>query len=433
MLSVDSIVLLLYDHYLEHRNVAIDARSVTPHSIFFALRGKRLDGHAFVQQALHQGASYAVIDDARYKRDLRCVLVDDVLHTLQRLASYHRQQCDIPIVAITGSSGKTTTKELTQAVLKSSYVTTATQGNLNNHIGVPLTLLSIGDQTEIGVLEMGANHIGEIAQLCEIARPTHGLITNIGRVHIEGFGSLEGVLQGKRELYDYVAVHNGVIFMNTEDVMLQRIASQFAQPITYPQEEDFYHSKFIKADPWVVYRSENNQIVRTQLLGEYHFYNIASALCIGKYFRVDTTSANMAIQGYRPTNNRSQVITKGSNTILLDAYNANLFSTKASIRALRSMPGAHKVLILGEMAELGAESEANHQALGEFTAQSAYKAVLLCGPGMKAAKAKNPNASHFMHKEALAAYLTQHKFQHTDFLIKGSRFLALETLVACIH
>jgi UDP-N-acetylmuramoyl-tripeptide--D-alanyl-D-alanine ligase len=432
MSRIDSIDYL-YKIYLVHRNVAIDSRNVAPHALFFALRGPLFDGNAFAAQALERGASYAVIDDARYKKDARYILVDHVLTALQRLASHHRNQLKIPIIGITGSSGKTTTKELIQAVLRSCYVVTATQGNFNNHIGVPLTILAIDAKTEIGVVEMGANHVGEITQLCAIARPTHGLITNIGHVHIEGFGSFEGVVRGKSELYDYLHRHNGVVFTNSTDPILSGISKHPAPLITYPQKQDFYHCKLVQEIPFVVYQSENGQVITSQLLGHYHFYNIAAALCVAKYFQLDETEANQAIQNYQPGNNRSQIIKKGSNTILLDAYNANLESVKGAIQALYVMPAPHKVLILGDMSELGEETEEAHRALGRFTAQATYKAVLLCGPHMALAKETNPSSLHFHQKEDLGAYLKQQAFENTAFLVKGSRFLQLETLVTFIH
>lgn len=422
-------VAQLYQHYLACCSVTTDSRQVTPQAIFFALKGPHFDGHVFAEQALAEGASYVVIDDAKYKKDARYILVDNVLLALHKLANHHRRQLKIPIIGITGSSGKTTTKELMQVALRSRYVIKATQGNLNNHIGVPLTVLSMDDQTEIGIVEMGANHIGEIAQLCAIAMPTHGLITNIDHVHIEGFGSFEGVMKGKGELYDYLHQHHGVVFVNTTDPVLSSMAEPFAQPITYPQQQDSYHCHLVNENPEVVYQSENGQEIRSQLLGRYHFNNIAAALCVAKYFQVDESLANTAIQSYQPSNNRSQIIKKGGNTILLDAYNANLASMKGAIQALHLIPSIHKILILGDMAELGEEAVAAHRALGRFTAQAAYRAILLCGPQMMAAQEANPDALYFREKKDLVAYLGQQKYEDTAFLIKGSRFLQLETLV----
>ena len=425
----NDIILSLYERYLVHRSVTTDSRHVPLHAIFFALQGANFDGNAFAAQALEQGAAYAVIDNAQYKKDDRYILVDNVLETLQRLAQHHRKQLNIPVIGITGSSGKTTTKELIQAVLSCRYAATATKGNLNNHIGVPLTVLAIDDSVEIAIVEMGANHVGEIAQLCEIAMPTHGLITNIGHVHIEGFGSFEGVIKGKSELYDYLHQHQGAVFVNSTDPVLKKASNHLSQPITYPEKEDFYHCQLVEESPSIVYQSENEEVITSHLLGTYHFYNIATALCVAKYFEVDETKANEAIQNYRPDNNRSQLFRKGSNTILLDAYNANLDSMKGAIEALQRIPSTHKVLILGEMAELGQETESAHEEIGYFTAQKTYKAVLLCGPHMIAAKAANPDALYFPQKEDLLAFLEKQKFENTALLIKGSRFLELETVV----
>ena len=426
------IILSLYERYLVHRSITTDSRRVPPQAIFFALQGANFDGNAFAEQALEQGAAYAVIDNAQYKKDDRYILVDNVLEALQQLAKHHRRQLNIPVIGITGSSGKTTTKELIQAVLSCRYVTTATKGNLNNHIGVPLTVLAIDDSVEMAIVEMGANHVGEIAQLCEIAMPTHGLITNIGHVHIEGFGSFEGVIKGKSELYNYLHQHQGVVFVNSTDPVLKKASKHLNQPITYPQQEDFYHCQLVEESPSVVYRSENEEVTTSHLLGKYHFYNIATALCVAKYFEVDETKANEAIQNYQPDNNRSQLVKRGSNTILLDAYNANLDSMKGAIEALQRIPSAHKVLILGEMAELGEEAQAAHQEIGHFTTQAIYKAVLLCGSHMMAAKAANPNALYFPEKEDLLNFLGKQKFENTAFLIKGSRSLALETVLEFI-
>ena len=431
-MDAGDIVSLLYERYLVHRSVTTDSRYVPPNSIFFALKGVSFDGNVFAEQALERGAVYAVIDNVQYKKDHRYILVDDVLETLQKLARHHRRQLRIPIIGITGSSGKTTTKELLHAVLSCRYLTVATKGNLNNHIGVPLTLLAIDEQAELAIVEMGANHVGEIAQLCEIAMPTHGLITNVGHVHIEGFGSFEGVVRGKSELYDYLHQHKGVVFTNSLDPILKPLSKRLPQVITYPQQGDFYQCKFVEENPYVVFQSENGQGVTSQLLGQYHFFNIAAALCVAKYFEVNEVKANAAIQNYRPNNNRSQLIKKGSNTILLDAYNANLASTKGAIRALGLLSARHKVLILGDMVELGEETEAAHQELGRFTTQAVYKAVLLCGFHMVAAKEANPDALYFPTKEDLLTFLKQQKFEDTAFLVKGARSLALETLVEAI-
>ena len=429
MLHLADVLPKLYEHYLAYRNVVIDSRLVTPQAIFFALRGSRSDGHDFAEQALERGASFAVIDDGRYRQDDRYILVEDVLVALQQLARWHRTRLRIPVVSITGSSGKTTTKELIQAVLSCRYTAKATQGNLNNHIGVPLTLLSIDKAVEVAVVEMGANHVGEIAELCSIAMPTHGLITNVRRVHLEGFGSLEGVRQGKGELYDYLLQHNGKVFVNAADPLVCAMGERFEEPMYYPRSQDYYHCELVAADPFVSYKSELGEVVTSNLLGEHQFENVAAALCVAKCFGVDETEANKAISSYVPSNNRSQIVKKGSNLIVLDAYNSNLDSVRGAIQALNLLPSDHKVLVLGDMAELGEESEEAHRTIGYLTMQAPYKAVLLCGPKMIVAKAVNPDALHFPQKEDLLAYFEKQSFERTAFLIKGCRLLHLETLI----
>ncbi|MEM7055367.1 MAG: UDP-N-acetylmuramoyl-tripeptide--D-alanyl-D-alanine ligase [Bacteroidota bacterium] len=434
MVDTSDVIKALYKQYLLYPSISTDSRSVTLNAIFFALKGPNFDGNAFAAQALAKGAACAVIDDIQYKQDERYILVDDVLKALQELASFHRKQLKIPIIAITGSNGKTTTKELTQAVLSQQYKSYATQGNLNNHIGVPCSLLAMNQSVEIAVIEMGASHIGDIAQLCAIAMPTHGLITSIGHAHLEGFGSLEGVIKGKSELYDYLLRHSGQVFINSTDPILSNIGKRLDAPIYYyPQRQGFYHCELVKEDPYVVYKSNNGQIVSTQLLGKHHFNNIAAALCIAKYFRVDESSANQAIQAYQPYSNRSQVIKKGSNIILLDSYNANPESVKGAIRAFQLIQATHKVLILGNMSELGEDSLRFHQELVELTTQGAYQEIILCGPHLEAAQANNSKALFFKQKSDLEAYLKHINFENTAILIKGSRILQLETLVELIN
>ena len=432
-MSTTEAILLLYDRYLVHKSITTDSRNITPSTIFFALKGARFDGNAFAEQALEKGASYAVIDNIQYKKNDRYIYVNNVLLVLQKLAKYHRNRLKIPFIGITGSSGKTTTKELLQTVLRSRYITSVTKGNLNNHIGVPLTVLGTDEETEIAIVEMGANHVGEIAQLCEIAMPTHGLITNVSNVHIEGFGSLKGVMKGKGELYNYLYQNKGTVFVNSTDPILCNMSKHFSKAITYPQQQNFYHCKFVNESPTVVYQSNNGQTITSHLLGRYHFSNIAAALCVANYFKVDAKSANEAIQNYKPSNNRSQLIEKKKNTILLDAYNANLESTKGAIRSLHLIHSTYKGLILGDMAELGKESIKAHRELGHFISQEVYKVVLLCGPRMITVKKINPSALYFSKKVSLINYLKQRQFRDTAFLIKGSRFLQLETLLQYIN
>ena len=284
----------LYLFYKESGKVSTDTRMIAKGAIFFALKGERYNANEFAGDALAKGASYAVVDEGRYAVDNRYILVDNVLETLQNLAQYHRSQLKIPVIGLTGSNGKTTSKELLNAVLSTSFKTLATQGNFNNHIGVPLSLLAIDETIEIVVIEMGANHVGEIAALCSIANPTHGFITNIGKAHIGTFGGFDNIIRGKSELYMHLIEHNGVVFINSKNHILANMAKRFKAPILYPSKGDYYHCEMVDADPFVKIRTEEGAEIQTQLIGKYNFENIATALCIGKYFGVDSGKANKA-------------------------------------------------------------------------------------------------------------------------------------------
>lgn len=418
----------LYELYKQCQQVSTDSRANQDQSLFFALNGPNFKGAKFAQQAIDKGAYYAIVDDEAYVAD-RTFLVDDTLQALQDLARHHRQQLNIPIIGITGSNGKTTTKELTNAVLSQQYNTLYTRGNLNNHIGVPLTVLSIRPEHEIAIVEMGANHINEIAQLCSIALPTHGLITNIGKAHLEGFGSFEGVARAKSELYLHLDQHGGTVFVNSQNEHLMRMARRIQNKITYPTATDFFHAEFLEASPFVVYQSENGEQVQTQIIGEYNFENIAAASCVGKFFNVPMEKINQAIAAYTPANNRSQVVQKGSNTVLLDAYNANPSSMAASVTNFAKAKAAKKVVILGDMFELGPDSAEEHRKLGDLLAGLNFNEVLLCGQEMLAAAQPYPQFKYFETKAALTSWLQQHPLQDTHLLIKGSRGMGLESLL----
>ena len=418
----------LYELYQQCEHVSTDSRADQHQSLFFALNGPNFKGAGFAQQALAKGARYAVVDDDAYACD-NCFVVTDTLQALQDLALYHRQQLNIPIIGITGSNGKTTTKELTNAVLSQKYKTLYTQGNLNNHIGVPLTVLSIRPEHEIAIVEMGANHINEIAQLCSIALPTHGLITNIGKAHLEGFGSFEGVARAKSELYLHLDQHGGTVFINTSNEHLMRMARRIENKITYPGTNDYFHAEFLEASPYVIYKSENGEQVQTQIIGEYNFENIAAASCVGKFFQVPIESINQAIAAYAPANNRSQVVQKGSNTILLDAYNANPSSMAASVTNFAKAKANNKVVILGDMFELGDDSAEEHRKLGDLCASLKFDKVILCGQEMQAAAENHPTFEYFNNKETLINWFRQHPIQDTHLLIKGSRGMSLESLL----
>jgi UDP-N-acetylmuramoyl-tripeptide--D-alanyl-D-alanine ligase len=419
----------LYSKFLMSGKVSTDTRQITPGSIFFALKGDRFNANEFAAQALEKGASFAVIDDAAYRVDDRCIVVENVLETLQKLARHHRDQLKIPVVGLTGSNGKTTSKELVSVVLSKKYKTYATKGNLNNHIGVPLTILSIDASYEMAVVEMGANHLGEIALLCSIANPTHGFITNIGKAHIGTFGGYENIIRAKSELFQHLIATNGTVFINSQNPILSNMAKRFASPILYPAKGDYYHCELIGADPFVKLKAENDEEITTNLIGTYNFENMAAALCIGKFFDVESTQANQAIAEYIPSNMRSQIVKKGTNTIILDAYNANPSSMQAAIENIAAMKIARKVVILGDMFELEEEAEKEHRSLGKLIREKGLKEVYFCGNLIKTALEEIPQAKHFTTKDALMEQLKKDNLSDATILVKASRGIGLETIV----
>jgi len=420
---------LLYQHYKQSGKVSTDTRQITAGSIFFALKGEKFNANEFAAEALSKGAALAVIDEPQYRLDDRFFLVDDVLAALQQLARMHRDHLNIPVVGLTGSNGKTTSKELVAAVLSRKFRTFATKGNLNNHIGVPLTLLSIDSSYEIAVVEMGANHLGEIALLSSIANPTHGFITNIGKAHIGTFGGFENIIRGKSELFQHLITHHGVVFINSNNEILFNMAKRFAKPVFYPGPGDYYHAEFISADPMIRFRADNGEEVQTNLMGSYNFENIAAALCIGKYFGVDAHAANEAVASYTPGNMRSQVVKRETNTVILDAYNANPSSMEAAIRNLAGMKADKKVLILGDMFELEDEAEKEHRGIGRLIRELGFQDVYLCGNLFKAALREIPDAKYFPSKDTLLTELKEFPIQHATVLVKASRGIGLETVV----
>jgi UDP-N-acetylmuramoyl-tripeptide--D-alanyl-D-alanine ligase len=419
----------IYRKYTESRKVSTDTRQIIPGSMFFALKGDKFNANEFATQALEKGASYAVIDEEKFNTDPRCILVPDTLEALQSLARFHRSQLKIPVVALTGSNGKTTSKELLNAVLSKKFKTLATKGNLNNHIGVPLTLLAIEPAVELAIVEMGANHLGEIALLCSIANPTHGFITNIGKAHIGTFGGFENIIRAKSELYQHLITTGGQVFINSGNEILSNMAKRFQKPVFYPRKGDFYHAELLSADPMVRIEAENGDVIQTNLIGGYNFENIAAALCIGKYFGVDEKVANEAIASYVPGNMRSQIVHKGSNTIILDAYNANPSSMQAAIQNIAAMKVAKKVLILGDMFELEEEAAKEHHAIGKLIREKAFDNVYLCGLLFKSALSEIPDAKYFQKKEDLIAELKSSPVENSTILVKASRGIGLETVV----
>ncbi len=428
----------LYAKFLTCSGVSTDTRRITPGCLFVALRGDKFDGNQFAISALTQGARYAVVDDAAVAaQDSRCLLAEDSLLALQDLARHHRQTLTIPVIGLTGSNGKTTTKELTASVLSKKFRTFATSGNLNNHIGVPLSVLAIRttgvESHEIAVIEMGANHQREIALLSSICQPSHGLITNVGKAHLEGFGGLAGVRIGKGELYDFLAATGGTVFINEQDNTLREMAAErsFREVVPYFIDGQYW---LTQESPVVIFEENSGSFapgtrVGTHLPGAYNFANMAAALAVGQYFRVPHTDALRAVADYNPDNNRSQVIQRGTNTILLDAYNANPSSMAATIRQFASQKAARKVVILGDMYELGAESETEHAALGELVADCHFDVVILAGKDMAFALPALPKAYYFPDKFSLHNWIADNPQTHTHILIKGSRGMGLESVV----
>lgn len=417
----------LYERYLQYPSVQTDSRKVQEGDIFFALKGDNFNGNRFAAQALADGAVYAVVDEAAYASDQRCILVEDVLSTLQQLARHHRLQLNIPVIGITGSNGKTTTKELLVAVLSARYKTYATEGNLNNHIGVPLTLLKIRPDAEIAIVEMGANHIGEIASYCTIANPGYGLITNCGKAHLEGFGSLEGVRQAKGELYDHLRHFNGTIFRNADLDYLREMAHDIPTQVTYGTANAQIIGKAIGDTAMlqaVILTSGLETQIQTQLVGAYNLPNILAAVAAGHFFEVPIEAIKEALENYQPSNSRSQWIEKGSNRIILDAYNANPSSMKLAVENLAGMAAGQKWLLLGAMKEMGAESAAEHQALVDLVAQLGFSNVILTGPEFAATR---HSYRWFANSEEVRDYLLQHPVTDATILIKGSRGSKMET------
>ena len=420
----------IYNYFLQCSSVCTDTRKIERDCLFFALKGDNFNGNEFVQQALTNGAKYCIIDEKKYENDC-CILVDDVLSTLQQLATFHRKKLNTPILALTGSNGKTTTKELINAVLSKKYNVIATQGNLNNHIGVPLTLLRITDQTDIAIVEMGANHQKEIEFLSSIAQPDYGLITNFGKAHLEGFGGLEGVIKGKSELYDYLKNNQKIIFVNQNDNI------QVKQTSNYKKVIHFGHGQKNSADTNVtlldvqpfVSIEYNGLKVKSQLTGRYNFNNMVLAIAVGSYFKVNSNDIISAIENYAPTNNRSQILEKESNTIIMDAYNANPTSMIAALENFKQLEREHKVLFLGDMFELGESAPVEHQLIVDYLETNHLGKTYLIGKNFFKTKLKDSTISKFETFDDLKNELITHPLKNKFILLKGSRGMALERIL----
>jgi UDP-N-acetylmuramoyl-tripeptide--D-alanyl-D-alanine ligase len=417
----------LYDLYKQSFKVTTDTRADLNNSLFFALKGANFNGNSFAEKALEKGANFAVVDEKEYQTNAKIILVDDVLKTLQNLATYHRKQLNIPIISLTGSNGKTTTKELISAVLKQKFNCNATKGNLNNHIGVPLTLLSILPEAEIAVVEMGANHPKEIEMLCNIALPDYGFITNFGRVHLEGFGSLTGVIQAKTEMYRHIKKHKKSIFVNANDTT-QVEKSEDIKRITFGPELTDFPVSFLSADPFVNVKFKKT-VVNSKLIGKYNFSNMAAAIAIGQFFEVADAKIKEAIESYVPSNNRSQIIQKNSVTIILDAYNANPNSMEVALENLSQLSDKSKIAILGDMFEIGENSLLEHQNVANLVQKLDLKKAYLIGTTFSKIALKNSDIEQFDSFEEFKNNFDNAACKEATVLIKASRGMALERVV----
>ena len=424
----------LYSLFKQYPSVQTDTRQLHPGSLFFALKGDNFDGNQFAHQALDAGAVAAIIDDPSCFIDERTILVEDVLSTLQALAKKHREQFSIPFLAITGSNGKTTSKELVHAVLSTTFKTYTTQGNLNNHIGIPLTLLRVHPDAEMAVIEMGANHQKEIAGYCTYTLPTHGIITNCGKAHLEGFGGVEGVRKGKGELYDFIKKQNGTIIRNNDLDYLMEMSKGISSVLTYGSKTADTVGIISQADPFLCVTIQHTlngmapalHTIQTQLVGDYNLSNVLLAVTVGIHFGVSPEKIKSALENYQPSNSRSQLLIKDSNAIILDAYNANPSSMQVAIENFSKMQANHKVLMLGSMAELGADSLKEHQLIIDLIGKHSFQSVVLVGEQF--AQVQHPYLQFATAKEAADWYQKQN-FQNSHILIKGSRSMKMETIL----
>lgn len=418
----------LYRHFLESSGICTDTRHISKNCLFFALRGENFNGNLFAQEALDSGARMVVIDEAEYHKSTgETFLVHNTLLALQELAQFHRKHLKTKIIALTGSNGKTTTKELINAVLSQGFKTTATKGNLNNHIGVPLTLLSISPETEFGIVEMGANHLGEIKMLSDIAQPEYGYITNFGKAHLEGFGSLEGVVKGKTELYTFLKKNDKKIFINANDPK-QLENSKEIKRITFGTPESDFNINLLDAHNRLLLEFDGTKI-QSNLVGAYNFVNLSAAITIGAYFGISTEKIKAGIESYIPTNNRSQLLTKDTNSILMDAYNANPTSMMAALENFKQAEGKNKILFLGDMFELGVDAAAEHQNIVDFLTENPFGKVFFVGENFFRTKVEAPHIKQFKTFDELKEVIQNQPPTHATILIKASRGMAMERIL----
>ena len=416
----------LHKLFLKFPQITTDTRKIEESSLFFALKGPNFNGNKFAKDAIEKGASYAIVDEKEFQTAGNIILVKDVLQTLQELAIFHRNYSSVKVISLTGSNGKTTTKELINTVLSKKYKTIATKGNLNNHIGVPLTLLSIKEDTEIAIVEMGANHQGEIAFLADLAQPDFGYITNYGKAHLEGFGGIEGVIKGKNELYNYLIKNDKHIFFNAENTIQKEKLTPYTNKTGFSEKDHkFYCIDFITANPFVILNAEDTRIT-SQLVGKYNFPNCCAAILMGKYFNVPLNAIKEAIESFIPDNNRSQILHKNNHHIILDAYNANPTSMIAALENLNSIEASTKTLFLGDMFELGESAALEHQAIADLAKEIGFKNVYLIGENFYTSKTEYQKFKTF---EDLEQHLSKIELQKSTILIKGSRGMALERIL----
>jgi UDP-N-acetylmuramoyl-tripeptide--D-alanyl-D-alanine ligase len=420
------IIEALHKHFIKSSGICTDTRSINNNCLFFALKGTNFNGNTFANNALKKGAYKVIIDEKEFLND-HSILVHDVLQTLQELATFHRNYLKIPIIALTGSNGKTTTKELIKAVLSKKYKTIATKGNLNNHIGVPLTLLAMNSNTEIGIVEMGANHHKEIELLCKIAKPDYGYITNFGKAHLEGFGSLEGVVEAKTEMYRYLKRKKNTVFINFNDKK-QRNHSEGINRYTFGDEGQDCTIKLLDASNEVLL-SYQNTTIQSHLIGHYNYSNIAASIAIGEFFNVTAQNIKVAIENFIPANNRSQLIEKGTNSIILDAYNANPSSMTAALENFIQSQGNQKTVFLGDMFELGPDAEIEHQNIISYLENNYKGTCYLVGENFNKTTVNFSTIYKFKTFEELKTFLAKATITNQYVLIKGSRGMALERVL----
>ena len=412
--------------------VSTDTRNISQNAFFFALKGPNFNANAFAVQALESGASYAVIDEVVQPMSDSFILVDNVLKTLQDLARFHRDYLGLPVVALTGSNGKTTTKELINAALQQHFKTIATIGNLNNHIGVPLTLLSMNSDTEVGVIEMGANHATEIALLCSLAKPNIGYITNFGKAHLEGFGSEQGVVVAKSELYDYLKANKGLIIMNSDDAKQEKQVGQYSNTFSFSEyKQASINISLLDSQPFLNV-SLVDIVIKTNLVGVYNFHNIAAALAVGSFFNLTPQQLKSGIEAYVPANNRSQIIQQNSNQILLDAYNANPSSMEVALENFKGTQNSNKLAILGDMFELGANSAKEHLEIVNQAILTKGCVFYFIGSLFFEQKIAHSTFLFFETFKELQSHLEEITISNTSILIKGSRGMALERVLDLI-